>query len=155
MPKEPIDPDSIKPYKNSQNQMLLAHKQIQNKISKEAIKTNKEKIEKLSNKLESKNTYFSQSKIPEINSKDLEKMEKESLRLQRASGLDKDDSYCQKCPTMKNKCIHKTQRVPIKDKFSYPITTSSAYGWLDPIDNLSDNHNIKSYIQGFYDKSHL
>lgn len=82
-------------------------------------------------------------------------MEKEVINLLRSSSLNTDDSYCQKCPTMKNKCPHKNERKLIKDNFSYPLTTSSAYGWLEPIDTISPNYNIKSYIQGFYDKSHL
>lgn len=155
MPKEEIDRDSIKPYKNSSNQLLQGHKQIQRKITVATSKTNKQKIENYSEKLESKITYFSQSKIPEVNIKDLEEIENEIKRRQCASGLDADDSYCQKCPAMKNKCPHKSQRTLIKDKFSYPLTTSSAYGWLEPIDTISPNHNIKSLIQGFYDKSHL
>jgi len=155
MPKEPIDPDSIKPYKNSHNQNLLAHKQIQKKVSDASKNTNLEKIGKLTNKLEEKITYFSHSKIPEVNSIDLVEMEKEVKKLQRESGFDKDNSYCQKCPAMKNKCPHRTERSLIKEKFSYPITTSSGYGWLEPIDNISPNYNLKSYIQAFNDKSHL
>lgn len=155
MPKEAIDPDSIIPYKNSQNQVLLAHKQIQKKVWEASGKTNKDTFQKFENKLEDKNTYFARSKIPDINNKDLSEMEAEVQKIQRGSAFNKDDSYCQKCPTMRNKCPHKSERTLIKDKYSYPITTSSTYGWLEPIDKISENHHINSQIQGFYDKSHL
>ena len=156
MPKETIDPDSIIKYKNSQNQNISAHKQIQKKINDVASKINHDKFENFGEQLENKNTYFSNSKIPEENKKDLAELEEEANRNLRSSGLDKNTyTYCQKCPTMKNKCPHRTEKNQFKDKYTYPITSSSTYGWLEPIDTIIENRNIKSYIQGFYDKSHL
>ena len=72
----------------------------------------------------------------------------------REKGADLN-GYCQKCPALKNNCKHKAQNENFKDKYTYPVTTSSGYGWLTPIDNLSDGYKLQSEIQNFYDKGHL
>jgi len=65
------------------------------------------------------------------------------------------NDYCMKCASNKNFCPHKTVRENLKEKHSYPIVTSAAYGWLPPIDNFSQKNNINSVTKSFYDNSHL
>jgi hypothetical protein len=154
MPKEEIDPESIKPYKNSAAQNLQAHKQIQKKVWDTGMKLNKEKMEKIGDDLFKKNTYFNNSKIPDNNQMDLINSELEALsNIRQKSEL--NEGYCQKCPALKNKCAHKTVKENLKDKYTYPVTTSSSYGWLKPYDNLDADKKLTSQIQNFYDKSHL
>lgn len=155
MSKEPINLEDIKPYKNSAAQNLQAHKQIQKKVYDTGLKHNKDKIEKFGEDLNKKNSYFNNSKIPEINNIDLINSELAAIGSIRQKGPEAANGYCQKCPALKNKCAHTTQRENLKDKYTYPVTTSSGYGWLTPYDNLNDEYKLKSEIQNFYDKSHL
>ena len=73
----------------------------------------------------------------------------------RKIGPDSKEEYCQKCPALKNRCTHKVEKEVLKEKYTYPITSSSTYGWLEPYDNLDIDNKLKSNIQAFYDKSHL
>jgi len=155
MPKEEIDMENIKPYKNSVAQNHQAHIQIQKKVWDCGYKQNKDKMDKFGDDLFKKNSYFNNSKVPEVNKLDLVNSELEALRVIREKAPESNNSYCQKCPSLKNKCSHKTEKDNLKDKYTYPVTTSSGYGWLNPYDDLDDNHNLKSQIQNFYDKSHL
>ena len=155
MPKEEIDPESIKPYKNSAAQNLSAHKQIQKKVYDTGVKPNKDKMQKIGEDINKKNSYFNNSKIPEVNVIDLINSELEALGSIRQKSIVSSLGYCQKCPALKNKCQHKSEKEDLKDKYTYPVTTSSGYGWLKPYDNLNDDYKLKSNIQNFYDKSHL
>ena len=155
MPKEPINPEDIKPYKNSAAQNLQAHKQIQKKVYNSGLKQNNDKMEKISDDLNKKNSYFNNSKIQEVNKTDLINSELSAIGFIREKGPDSGIGYCQKCPALKNKCAHTTEREILKDKYTYPVTTSSGYGWLTPYDNLNIDYKLKSVIQNFYDKSHL
>ncbi len=155
MVKEEIDKDKITPYINSVAQNLGANKEIQKKIDHAFKKHSEKKFIKYETELQGKNTYFSKSKKEEINTADLifENLKTEN----KFKHDDKEDtSYCQKCPSFKNHCPHKNPKEQIKDKYNYPIVTSSTYGWLKPYDNLTaGQHNINSVTKTFFDKSHL
>ena len=155
MPKEPINPEDIKPYKNSDAQNLQAHKQIQKKIYDSGVKQNSDKMKEFGDDLHKKNSYFNNSKMPNVNSLDLINSELAAMKSIRQKGPEAADGYCQKCPALKNKCAHATERENFKEKYTYPVTTSCSYGWLTPYDNISEDHKLKSEIQNFYDKSHL
>ena len=155
MPKEEIDLANIKPYKNGPVQILDAHKQIQKKIYEKSLKQNQGKFDKIGEDLYKKNTYFNNSKIPDKNSVDIVNSEISAMNTLRKIGPDSKEEYCQKCPALKNRCAHKVEKENLKDKYTYPITTSSTYGWLEPYDNLDKDNKLKSNIQAFYDKSHL
>ena len=63
--------EEIPRYKNSVAQNLEAAKQIQHKIDISFRKISKNSFDKYAHELEGKNTYFTNTKIPEVNSKDL------------------------------------------------------------------------------------
>jgi hypothetical protein len=154
--KEEFDRDSVIPYKNSVAQNLEANKQIQKKIDVAFAKGSKVQFQKFGTELKEKNSYFSRSKIPEVNSMDQELKATSMTNKFKSAGLnDEEDGYCQKCPTLKNHCPHKNKKEVIKEKYSYPILSNGTYGWLAPIDNLNSNHNLNSVTKGFYDSSHL
>lgn len=156
--KEEIDLENIPRYKPSVSQKLEADRQIQKKID-QAFKNNSQMLyQRYEKEMTEKNTYFAKSKISEINEKDIQMQTTKMTNKFKGSisqfGED-EDSYCQKCPSQKNHCPHKNKKEQIKDKYSYPILTSSAYGWLPPIDNLSGKHNLNSVTRSFFDHSHL
>lgn len=156
MSREEIDLENVPKYKNSVVQDLEAWKQLQHKIDISFRKVSLASFEKYQNQLQEKNTYYNNTKIPEINSKDIADDKMRSIK--KFSGAiteTKDEGYCQKCPSGKNHCPHKIKKEQIKDKFEYPITSSSAYGWFPFYDNLGDNHNINSETKSFYDQTHL
>ena len=66
-----------------------------------------------------------------------------------------DDHYCIYCTSKTTPCPHRREREVIKEKFEYPIKSSSVYGWFKPYDNLGENHNKNSVTKSFYDHSHL
>lgn len=154
MPKEDIDMENIIPYKNSAAQILQAHKQVQKKVCDTGKKQNNEKLNKIRSELNNKNTYFTRSKLPEENETELINTELNLLKELRKD-QNESDNFCQKCPKLRSKCAHKSQKENMKDKYSYPLTTSTGYGWLNPFDNLNCNYKMKSEIQQFYDKGHL
>ena len=79
--------------------------------------------------------------------------------LAKYSGAIKDDNddnyYCIYCTSKTTPCPHRREREVIKEKFEYPIKSSSVYGWFKPYDNLGENHNKNSVTKSFYDHSHL
>ena len=79
--------------------------------------------------------------------------------LAKYSGAIKDDNddnyYCIYCTSKETPCFHRRERENIKEKFEYPIKSSSVYGWFKPYDNLGENHNKNSVTKSFYDHSHL
>lgn len=156
MPKEAVDLENVKKYKNGESQILEAHKESQKKVYETSLRHNKDKFDKYGEDLYKKNTYFNNSKIPDKNSTDIINSELSAINSLRKIGPQSTEDYCQKCPALKNRCIHKVQKENLKDKYTYPITTSSTYGWLEPYDNLDNkDYKLKSEIKEFYDKSHL
>jgi hypothetical protein len=154
MVKEEIDKESIVPYKNSVNQNQGANKEMQKKIDHTFKKHSEKKFQQFNKELDEKNTYFSRSKREEVNTRDLllEKTKTENKFKQEEK---EENDYCQKCPSFKNHCPHKNPKEQIRDKYNYPIVTSSTYGWLKPYDNLGGQHNLNSVTKTFFDKSHL
>ncbi len=153
--KSSNDEKEIIPYKNSVAQNLGANKEIQKKIDHAFKKHSEKKFQQYSTHLQEKNTYFTSSKREEVNKNDLQL---EITKTENKFKLEEqeDNSYCQKCPAFKNHCPHKNPKEQIKDKYNYPIVTSSTYGWLKPFDNLGGGqHNLNSVTKTFFDKSHL
>ena len=134
---------------------LEMNKQIQRKIDGASSKASSSSFQKFENELKEKNNYFSRSKITDVNEKDTQEMTNKVNSKFKTNIADEEDSYCQKCPSMKNYCPHKNKKDLIKDKFSYPILSNSAYGWLAPYDNLGDNHNLDSTTKSFFNEGHL
>jgi hypothetical protein len=154
--REKIDLENVPRYKPSPSQNLESDRQIQKKIDMAFSKSSKAQYTKLENELLEKNTYFAKSKIPEINEKDQEfQKTKTTNKFKSTNPFEIEEDYCQKCPSQKNHCPHKNKKEQIKDKYSYPILTSSTYGWMEPVDNLRQNHNINSVTRSFFDHSHL
>ena len=143
--------------KNTPAQDLEANRQIQRKIDESFQKVSESSFKKYEKELTHKNTYFTNTKYPEVNEQDLALDQEETMK--RFSGKLSDNMqdgyYCPKCTSKSYPCIHIKQRAQIKDKFEYPITSSSVYGWFKPYDNLGDNHNLTSATAAFYDSSHL
>ena len=71
MPKGDDGEEEVPKYKNSVSQNLEAAKQIQHKIDLSFRKISKTSFDKYAQELQQKNTYFNNTKIPEVNSKDL------------------------------------------------------------------------------------
>jgi hypothetical protein len=157
MPKEEFDPEKVIPYKNSATQILEGNKQIQKKIDVAFKKASQAKLEKFEEELKNKNTYFSRSKIQDVNEKDIKEQNETIMNKFKETGLDdNNDTYCQKCSNHRNFCPHKHKKdYNAKEKYTYPITTNNGYGWLPPIDNLNVNRNLTSVTKSFYDHSHL
>ena len=157
MPKsEAGDEEEVPRYKNSAAQDLEANRQIQKKIDMSFRKVSQASFQKYAKNLEEKNTYWTTSKIPEVNSKDI--AEDKMNTIHRFSGALKSyepEDYCPKCTSKTNPCPHKKPREQIKDKYDYPITSSSVYGWFQPYDNLGENHNLNSVTASFFDQTHL
>lgn len=133
------------------------NKQIQRKIDGASAKASSSSFQKFESELKEKNNYFSRSKITDMNDKDTQEMTYKinSKFKTNIPSNGEDDSYCQKCPSMKNHCPHKNKKDLIKDKFSYPILSNSTYGWLAPYDNLGENNNLDSTTKSFYNEGHL
>ena len=157
MSKEKIDLENVPKYKNSASQNLESVKQIQKKIDAAFSKAANAQFIKYEKELQEKNTYLAKSKMPEIYQKDqMLQQTKITNKYKGVIGLDEeDDGYCQKCPSQKNFCPHKNKKENLKDKYSYPIVSNATYGWLPPIDNLKEHHNIKSVTKYFWDDTHL
>jgi hypothetical protein len=157
--KQEVDMENIPKYRNSASQNLSADRQIQKKIDETFARVTYNSYLKYERELMEKNTYFTKSKIPEVNIKDQEFQATKLKNSYKATTnnfcLGTNDRYCQKCPYMKNHCPHKNKKEDLKEKYSYPILTNSAYGWLPPIDKFRENHNINSVTKTFYDNSHL
>jgi len=131
------------------------NKQIQKKIDMASSKSSTASFQKFDKELDEKNNYFARSKIPEVNERDTKVMNSKLNSKIKIKEDEEEETYCQKCPSMKNHCPHKNKKEQIKDKFSYPILSNSAYGWLRPYDNLGDNHNLDSTTKSFYNQGHL
>ena len=143
--------------KNTPAQDLEANRQIQRKIDVSFQKVSESSFKKYAQDLQNKNTYFTTSKYPEVNKRDL--ANDRQATMEKFSGkidYHQDEGYyCPKCTSKSYPCIHIKEKEQIKDKYEYPITSSSVYGWFKPYDNLGDNHNLNSATASFYDSSHL
>lgn len=146
---------NIEKYKNSASQNLEAWKQIQKKEDVAYGKASAATFKKLGEELVKKNSYFSRSKRKDVAIfDDLNELEKTRSNYRQIKNVAEDD-YCQKCPSYRNRCPHKNPKESAKDKYSYPIVTSFAYGWLEPYDDLTQNKNLNSVMKSFYDSGHL
>ena len=144
-------------YKNTPSQNLHSWRELQSKEDKFFKANAKDSQMKLSNQLFSKNSYFHQSKKPDVKILDEEISRKRQE--EKNKGIVEENKalndFCMKCASNKNCCPHRTIRENLKDKHSYPILTNSAYGWLPPIDNFSQKNNLNSVTKQFFDSSHL
>ena len=126
------DEPEIKKYKNSPAQDLESWKQIQKKIDESFKKTSEKEFELYAQALKDKNTYWTNTKYPEVNSKDL--ADDKMRTLAKYSGAIQDDNnddyYCIYCTSKTTPCPHRREREVIKEKFEYPIKSSSVYGCL-------------------------
>lgn len=148
------EPKSKDPYIVGPSHILNGYKELQKKEEYFFMKSSKSKFIDLENELQGKNSYFCRSKVPQINKYDIEIQKKQDeLKYKSASRI--DYSFCQKCIKNRNFCPHKNQRELIKDKYSYPILTSNAYGWLPEYDNFKENHRLGSQTKDFFDNTHL
>lgn len=136
------------------SQILTGWKEVQKREEFFFMKNSKVNFIKLEKDLVNKNSYFNKAKVESVNAFDLMvQKENDIKKLKEVSKIDK--SYCQKCPIYKNHCPHKNSREYIKDKYSYPITSSSTYGWLPEFDKFKENYNLKQATKNFYDSTHL
>ena len=149
--------EEIKKYKNSPAQDLEAWRKIQKKIDVSFRKVSEKKFQDYAQKLKEKNTYWCNTKYPEINKKDIE--EDKINTLKKYSGAimndNEENDYCMYCTSKMTPCPHKNKKTQIKDKYEYPIVSSSVYGWGEFYDNLGENHNVNSVTRSFYDSTHL
>lgn len=156
MSKKGDDEPEIKPYKNGPAQDLECWRQIQKKIDSTFKGIEDAKCEKHAQRLQDKNTYFNNTKKPEVNSKDISDDKMRTIK--KFSGAiteEKEGTYCIYCTSRITPCPHQLKRENLKEKYDYPITSSSTYGWFAPYDNLMENFNRNSTTKEFYDQNHL
>ncbi len=135
-------------------QVLNGWKEIQKREELFFMKNSKKKFIELEKNLLEKNTYFSQTKESNINAYDQMIQKQEDLRRLREKNKI-ESNYCQKCPVYKNHCPHKNPKTLIKEKYSYPIISSSTYGWLPDIDRFKENYKMIQATKSFFDSSHI
>jgi hypothetical protein len=136
------------------SQILGGWKEAQKREELFFMKNSKKQFIKLEKKLTEKNNYFGATKVDEINAYDnMIQKEKDIRKMKEGNKIDLN--YCQKCPVYKNYCPHKNSKILIKDKYSYPIISSSTYGWLPDIDKFKENYRINHVTKNFYDSNHL
>ena len=142
------DEEEVPKYKNSPAQELESWKQIQHKIDVSFHKTAEKEFETYAQRLQEKNTYFNNTKHPEINSKDIadDKMKTIKKFSGEISNEYEENDYCIYCTSRITPCPHRRKRENLNEKYEYPITSSSVYGWFKPYDNMRENHN-KMLIQ--------
>lgn len=147
----------IIPYKNAPSQTLGANKELQKIEDRFNLIRAKKSFDVLDDKLKSKNTYFGKSKIPDVYEKDLkEDLETTMKNINTGKNLQINYNYCQKCPVYKNNCKHMNERVQVKDKYSYPITSYSTLGWMEPIEGkFQQSFKQNAETKQFFDSSHL
>ena len=149
--------EEIKKYKNSPAQDLESWKQIQHKIDVSFHKTAEKEFDTYAQKLQEKNTYFNNTKFPEVNSRDIADDKMKSIKKysgQITSDYD-ENNYCIYCTSRTTPCPHRRKRENLNEKYEYPITSSSVYGWFKTYDNMQENFNKNSATREFYDSTHL
>ena len=151
------DEEEVPKYKNSPAQELESWKQIQHKIDVSFHKTAEKEFEEYAQRLQEKNTYFNNTKHPEINSKDIadDKMRTIKKFSGEISNEFEENDYCIYCTSRITPCPHRRKRENLNEKYEYPITSSSVYGWFKPYDNMQENHNKNSVTREFFDQTHL
>ena len=106
------DEEEIKKYKNSPAQELESWKQIQHKIDVSFHKTAEKEFEAYAQKLQEKNTYFNNTKHPDVNSKDLADDKMKTIK--KFSGAITNDyeecKYCPYCTSRTTPCPHQRER---------------------------------------------
>lgn len=144
-------------YKNNPSQNLESWRELQRKEDKTFNIQARDSRMKLAGELNLKNSYFHQSKRPDVKKLDQEKYMKkiEEKAKGRAEIIENYNDFCMKCASNKNFCPHRSIREDPKEKLTYPILTNSVYGWLPPIDNFSQKNNLNSVTKSFFDSSHL
>ena len=129
------DDEEVPKYKNSPAQELESWKQIQHKIDVSFHKTAEKEFEAYAQRLQEKNTYFNNTKHPEINSKDI--ADDKMRTIKKFSG-EINNEYQEN-----DYCIYCTSRI------------TPCPGWFKPYDNLQENFNKNSVTREFYDQTHL
>lgn len=146
--------EEIKKYINGPSQVLNSLKELQRKEEVFFMRNSHKKFIELENELQSKNSYFGKAKQHNIYINDLEiQNQKDIQKIRNPQIIEKD--YCQKCPVYKNHCPHKNKKEQIKDKYSYPIISSSTYGWLPEFDKFKSNFKLTGATRDFFNSSHL
>lgn len=148
------DEEEIKKYVRGPSQILNSLKELQRKEEYFFMRNSKKTFIELEKELKSKNTYFGKTKIPEVYKHDCEVQDRKDIeKLRNKKELNQD--FCKKCPVFKNHCPHVNPRTQIKDKYHYPLTTYSGYGWLPEFDNFKENYRLNQTTKDFYSTTHL
>ena len=112
MSKDKGDEEEIVKYKNSPAQELESWKQIQHKIDVSFHKTAEKEFETYHQRLQEKNTYFNNTKHPEINSKDIADDKMKTIK--KFSGAInneyEENDYCIYCTSRITPCPHRRKR---------------------------------------------
>lgn len=146
--------EEIPKYVPGASQVLNSLKELQRKEEYFFMKASQKRFIELEKKLKEKNTYFGKAKIPDVYEYDLQKQrEKDLAKIRNPHTIEKE--YCQKCPVYKNHCPHKNPKTQIRDKYSYPLISSSTYGWLPEYDLFKSNFRKNNATKDFYSSSHL
>ena len=107
------DEEEVPKYKNSPAQELESWKQIQHKIDVSFHKTAEKEFESYAQRLQEKNTYFNNTKHPEINSKDI--ADDKMRTIKKFSGEivneHEENDYCIYCTSRITPCPHRRKRV--------------------------------------------
>ena len=148
------DDEEIIPYKRGPSQLLNSWRELQKKEEYFFMKHSQKKFIELEKQLADKNSYFGKTKIPDIYQSDLQKQKEADIKKMRDVNKIELD-FCKKCPVYKNYCPHKNPKTQIKDKYSYPIISSSTYGWLPEYDKFKENFRLNQATKNFYDSTHL
>ena len=122
------DEEEVPRYKNSPTQDLESWKQIQHKIDVSFHKTAEKEFEMYAQRLQEKNTYFNNTKYPEINSKDI--ADDKMRTLKKFSGEINNDyeenDYCIYCTSRITPCPHRRKRENLNEKYEYPSSSPCA-----------------------------
>ena len=66
------------------------------------------------------------------------------------------DGYCQKCKRESIWCKERCNREEPKKQHSQAVTTSQAYGWREPLDDLASPYKRSAVCKRtFFDSGHL
>lgn len=144
-------------YKNGPTQNLGVNKELQKIEDMFNWKQSQKSFDQIGDKINGKNSYFGKSKIPTIHEADVRNDQERTMKcINTGQILEIEKYFCQKCPVFKNNCKHIRERQQLKDKYSYPITTYSALGWLEPIEGkFQPKYSLNAETKHFYDTSHL
>ena len=143
------DEDERPKIKNTPAQDLEAARQLQKKIDLSFQKVSESSFKKYEQELQNKNTYWTTTKYPDVNSKDLSEDQKKTIA--KFSGkLDKnmvEGYYCPKCTSKSYPCYHDHETPQIKEKF-HNLTSISNYINVTSTDSSGNNykkHKLVNY----------